>query len=76
VGAVSERFDFLANGADLLFGGLRLHDDEHMGTPKVISLASGAAKGKQSRLARVGGLPVVKLKITLYCTILTYATGR
>jgi hypothetical protein len=33
VGAVSERFDFLANGADLLFGGLRLHDYEHMGAP-------------------------------------------
>ena len=29
VGAVSERFDFLADGADLLFGGLRLHDNEH-----------------------------------------------
>ncbi len=27
VGAVPERFDFLANGADLFFGGLRLHDD-------------------------------------------------
>ena len=26
VGAVSKRFDFLANGAYLLFGGLRLHD--------------------------------------------------
>ena len=27
VGAVSKRFDFLADGAHLLFGGLRLHDD-------------------------------------------------
>jgi hypothetical protein len=33
VGAVSERFDFLANGADLVFRGLRLHDDKHMGAP-------------------------------------------
>ena len=29
MGAVSKRFDFLADRADLLFGGLRLHDDEH-----------------------------------------------
>ena len=28
-GAEAERFDFLANGADLIFGGVRLHDDEH-----------------------------------------------
>ena len=34
VGAVSERFDFLADGADLLFGGLRSHDDQHMRTSK------------------------------------------
>ncbi len=27
VGAVAQLFDFLANGAHLLFGGLRLHDD-------------------------------------------------
>src|SRR5208282_2947431 len=35
VGAVSERFDLLADGADLLFGGLRLHDYEHGTTSKV-----------------------------------------
>ena len=39
VGAVSKRFDFLANGADLLFGGLRLHDDEHSKYSELISLA-------------------------------------
>jgi hypothetical protein len=29
VRTVSKRFDFLANSADLIFGGLRLHDYEH-----------------------------------------------
>jgi hypothetical protein len=47
VGAVSERFDLVANGADLLFGGLRLHDYEHSEYPESISLASGRAKGKR-----------------------------
>jgi hypothetical protein len=34
VRTVSERLDFLTNGADLFFGGLRLHHYEHMGTPR------------------------------------------
>ena len=29
MGAVSQRFDFLANSAHLLFGGLRLHHNQH-----------------------------------------------
>src|ERR1700674_5450665 len=37
VGAVSERFDLLANGADLLFGGLRLHDYQHMEYSELLS---------------------------------------
>jgi hypothetical protein len=41
VGAVSKRFDFLANSANLLFGGLRLHDYEHREYPELLSLASG-----------------------------------
>src|SRR5208282_4104030 len=36
VSTVSERFDFLANRAHLLFGGLRLHDYEHMCTPNYL----------------------------------------
>jgi hypothetical protein len=48
VGAVSERFDFLAHGANLLFGGLRLHDDEHNEYPEMLSLASNEEQGKRS----------------------------
>src|SRR5208282_5190188 len=46
VGAVSERFDFLANGAHLLFGGLRLHDYEHSCYPGLFSLAGWRGTGQ------------------------------
>jgi hypothetical protein len=54
VGAVSERFDFLAYGADLLFGGLRLHDNQHSEYPEILSLASGAEQGKRWERAAGG----------------------
>jgi hypothetical protein len=35
MGTVAERFNLPANGADLLFGGLRLHDYEHWEIPRM-----------------------------------------
>src|ERR1700674_4035174 len=45
--AVSKRFDFLANGVDLLFSGLRLHHYEHREYPEISSVASGGEQGKR-----------------------------
>src|ERR1035437_8247757 len=53
VGAVPKRFDFLANSADLLFRGLRLHDDQHRSTPGPLSLAGGGEPGKWLGVAAV-----------------------
>jgi hypothetical protein len=47
VGAVSERFDLLADGANLLFCGLRLHDDQHGDYSRTFSLAFGGRQGKR-----------------------------
>jgi hypothetical protein len=52
VGAIAERFDFLADGADLLFGGLRLHDYEHGGYPELFSLAFAVKQGKRPHPGR------------------------
>jgi hypothetical protein len=39
--AKAKCFDFLANGAHLFFGGLRLHDDEHVFTLKSVLYGDG-----------------------------------
>jgi hypothetical protein len=56
MGAVSEFFDFLANGADLFFAGLRLHDDEHKFTLRVfrVGTAVSAVRSSEGRLPHPG----------------------
>src|SRR5271157_4782932 len=52
VGAVSESFDLLANGADLVFGGLRFHDDEHGKTPTTKSVSLPRGEGNSSGVGK------------------------
>src|SRR5277367_6742360 len=48
---VSKRFDFLANGADLFFSSLRLHNYKHDQYPELSSLTFAEAKGNRGRSA-------------------------
>jgi hypothetical protein len=57
VSAISKRFDFLANGADLLFRGLRLHDYEHMALPRT---NKSSVQGETEQTAGEGGLAQVQ----------------
>src|SRR5271165_4002631 len=65
VGAISKRLDFLANGADLFFGSLRLHDDQHREYPELLSLASGVRRGQTEDVVHLEAPRLLKIDISL-----------